>query len=416
MVTAIAEARPTVMVSAPRLYEKVHAAIHARVEAAPPLRRRLFAWAVGVGHRWWTAHYAGTRPGAGLRLQHALADRLVLRRIRDAVGGPKNFFSSGGAALSSDVEEFFLSVGLLICQGYGLTETAPMLTCNAPGAFRFGTVGRPIDGVEIRISDEGEIQARGPNVTEGYYRKPEATAESFTDDGWFRTGDIGRLDPDGYLVITDRIKDLIITSSGKNVAPQRIEAIVGKDHYIDQLAVIGDRRSTIAAIVVPAFESLLEFAREKKLAFADHEELIRLPEVLELYRRRIREQSLQPGALREDPPLQPGRPAVLHAGGRDHADAEGAAQGDRREVPRADRAHVRRARTAGAGHALDVVAQHQLPRVGVEVGLLAHVGHLVQLDVVAQQGHGHHQRHQARAVVLDQRQRCAASPCPRPPS
>ncbi len=291
VVTAIADARPTVMVSAPRLYEKVHAAIHARVEAAPPLRRRLFGWAIGVGHRWWTAHYAGTPVGTGLRLQHALADRLVLRRIRDAVGGPKNFFSSGGAALSSEVEEFFLSVGLLICQGYGLTETAPMLTCNAPGAFRFGTVGRPIDDVEIRISDEGEVLARGPNVTEGYYRKPEANRESFSD-GWFRTGDIGHLDPDGYLVITDRIKDLIITSGGKNVAPQRIESIVGKDHYIDQLAVIGDRRSAIAAIVVPAFESLLEFAREKKLAFADHEELIRLPEVIELYRRRIREQSL----------------------------------------------------------------------------------------------------------------------------
>ncbi len=292
VVTAIADARPTVMVSAPRLYEKVHAAIHARVEAAPPVRRRLFRWAVGVGHRRWTARYAGRPIGLGLRLQFGLADRLVLRRIRDAVGGPKNFFSSGGAALSSDVEEFFLSVGLLICQGYGLTETAPMLTCNAPGAFKFGTVGRPIDGVEVRIADGGEIQVRGPNVFEGYYNKPEATAESFTDDGWFRTGDIGHLDADGYLVITDRIKDLIITAGGKNVAPQRIEAIVGKDHYIDQMAVVGDRRSAIGAIVVPAFESLLEFAREKKLAFADHDELIRLPEVVELYRDRIREQSL----------------------------------------------------------------------------------------------------------------------------
>ncbi|MBE0565178.1 MAG: long-chain fatty acid--CoA ligase [Krumholzibacteria bacterium] len=291
VVTALAETRPTVMVSAPRLYEKVHAAIHARVDASPPLRRRVFRWAVGTGFRYWSAHYAGRRPGPGLRLAQAVADRLVLRRIRDAVGGPKNFFSCGGAALAREVEEFFLAAGLLVCQGYGLTETAPMLTCNAPGAFRFGTVGRPIDGVEIRIGEGGEILARGPNVTEGYWRRPGDTAAAFTG-GWFHTGDIGHLDRDGFLVITDRIKDLIITSSGKNVAPQRIEAVVGKDHYIDQLAVVGDRRSAIGAIVVPAFASLLEFARERKLAFADHEELIRLPEVVDLYRRRIREQSL----------------------------------------------------------------------------------------------------------------------------
>ncbi|HPF69433.1 MAG TPA: long-chain fatty acid--CoA ligase [Candidatus Krumholzibacteria bacterium] len=289
VVTALGEARPTVMVSAPRLYEKVHAAVHAKVETAPPLRRRLFHWAVGVGQRWWRTEAEGRRPDLGLRLAHAAADRLVLRRIRDAVGGPKNFFSSGGAALAREVEEFFMAAGLLVCQGYGLTETAPMLTCNAPGAFRFGSVGRPVEGVELRIGDEGEILARGPNVTEGYFNNPSATAEAFTD-GWFRTGDVGYLDEDGYLVITDRIKDLIITAGGKNVAPQRIEAIVGKDLYIDQLAVVGDRRSAIGAIVVPAFESLAEFARERKLAFADHEELIRLPEVVELYRRRIADQ------------------------------------------------------------------------------------------------------------------------------
>ena len=289
VVTAIAEARPTVMVSAPRLYEKVHAAVHARVEASSPLRRRLFRWAVGTGHRYWSARYAGGRPGPALRAAFAVADRLVLRRIRDAVGGPKNFFSSGGAALAREVEEFFLSAGLLICQGYGLTETAPMLTCNAPGAFRFGTVGRPIDGVELRIGEQGEIEARGPNVFAGYWNKPEATAAAFRD-GWFRTGDVGHIDDAGYLVITDRIKDLIITAGGKNVAPQRIEAVVGKDHYIDQLAVVGDSRSALGAIVVPAFESLVEFARERKLSFRDHEELIRLPEVVELYRDRIREQ------------------------------------------------------------------------------------------------------------------------------
>jgi long-chain acyl-CoA synthetase len=242
---------------------------------------------VGVGHAYWTTHHAGGRPGPGLRLRYGLADRLVLRKVRTLMGGPKNFLSSGGAALAQEVEEFFMSLGLLVCQGYGLTETAPMLTCNAPGAFRFGTVGRPIDGVEVRIADSGEIQVRGPNVFDGYWRKPEASADALVD-GWFNTGDIGRLDRDGYLVITDRIKDLIITSGGKNVAPQRIEALVGGDHYIDQLAVVGDKRKVIGAIVVPSFESLKEFAAAKKLKFRDHEELIRLPEVVQLYRDRIK--------------------------------------------------------------------------------------------------------------------------------
>jgi long-chain acyl-CoA synthetase len=286
VVTAISEARPTVMVSAPRLYERVHAAVLGRVETGPPLRRKLFHWAIGVGDRWWRTRQAGRAPGLGLKLSHALADRLVLVKIRNAVGGPKNFFSSGGAALAREVEEFFMAAGLLVCQGYGLTETAPMLTCNAPGAFKFGTVGLPVDGVELRISPEGEIQARGPNVTEGYFRNPEATAEAF-DDGWFKTGDIGHIDEDGYVVITDRMKDLIITAGGKNVAPQRVEAIVGKDLYIDQLAVIGDDRSSIAALVVPNFETLGAYAKEHGLAYASHEELVALPEVVELYRTRI---------------------------------------------------------------------------------------------------------------------------------
>ncbi len=289
VVNALAEARPTVMVSAPRLYEKVHAAITARVESAPPLRRKIFAWAMQVGDEYWRGHYAGWAPGTGLKLRYALADRLVLRKLRAVMGGQKNFLSSGGAPLHKEVEEFFLAMGLLVCQGYGLTETAPMLTCNSPGAFRFGTVGKPIDGVEVRIGPEGEIEVRGPNVTEGYHGRPEATARSFRDD-WFRTGDVGRLDEDGYLVITDRIKDLIVTSGGKNVAPQRIESIVGKDHYIDQLAVVGDRRKFIGAIVVPAFEALKEFAAERRLKFRTEDDLIKLPEVVELYRDRIRAQ------------------------------------------------------------------------------------------------------------------------------
>lgn len=292
VVTALAESRPTVMVSAPRLYEKVHAAITARVAAAPRWRQRLFGWAMEIGREYWEGHYAGRDPGWRLRARYRVADRLVLRKLRAVMGGPKNFLSSGGAPLAREVEEFFLAMGLLVCQGYGLTETAPMLTCNSPGSFRFGTVGRPIDDVELRISPEGEIEARGPNVTEGYFGRAEATAAAFRD-GWFRTGDIGCLEEDGFLVVTDRIKDLIVTSGGKNVAPQRIESIVGKDHYIDQLAVVGDRRKFIGALVVPAFEALKEFAAERRLKFKTDDDLIRLPEVVELYRDRIRDQCAQ---------------------------------------------------------------------------------------------------------------------------
>ncbi len=290
--TALAEVQPTVMVSAPRLYEKVHSTIMAKVAEAPPLRRRLFHWAVGVGKQYWSRRHAGQGVGSFLALRYKLADALVLKKVRGVMGGPKNFLSSGGAALDRSIEEFFQGVGLLICQGYGLTETAPMLTCNSPGAFRFGSVGLPIDGVQVRIDEQsGEIQARGPNVTSGYFGRPEATLECFSE-GWFRTGDIGYLDDDGYLFITDRLKDIIVTSGGKNVAPQRIETLVGKDHYIDQLAVIGDRRKFISAIVVPAFENLAEFARSRKLPFRDHEELIKLPEVVELYAQRIKEHSI----------------------------------------------------------------------------------------------------------------------------
>jgi long-chain acyl-CoA synthetase len=290
VIEALSEVRPTVMVSAPRLYDKIHAAILAKAELAPPLRKKIFHWALGVGEEYWTKQYGGREISGGLKTRYKIADKLVLTKIRDVVGGPKNFLSSGGAALDRSVEDFFLKVGLLICQGYGLTETAPMLTCNSPGDFKFGTVGKPVDGVEIRIADTGEIQAKGPNVTSGYFGMPEANAEVFTE-GWFRTGDIGRIDEDGFLLITDRMKDLIITAGGKNIAPQRIETMVGKDHFIDQLAVIGDKQKFISAIIVPAFENLAEFAKQRKLPFRNHEELIKLPEVVELYTSRIREHS-----------------------------------------------------------------------------------------------------------------------------
>ncbi|MFW2380861.1 MAG: AMP-dependent synthetase/ligase, partial [Acidimicrobiales bacterium] len=192
VVDYLPEVKPTAMVSVPRLYEKVYAGVMSKAEAASPLRKKLFTWALSVGGRFAETKESGTTPGLVLRLEHAVADKLVLSKIRDAVGGPKNFFSAGGAPLSSTIEEFFLAAGLLVCQGYGLTETSPMVTCNSPGKFRFGTVGHPVPGCEVRIGDDGEILVRGDNVMQGYYDNPEATAEVLRD-GWLHTGDIGRI-------------------------------------------------------------------------------------------------------------------------------------------------------------------------------------------------------------------------------
>lgn len=286
VVETMQQVRPTVMVSVPRLYEKIYGTVFDRLEQAPPLRRKLFGWAVEVGFAANSRRFRGLRCGPWLALRHALADRLVLAKIREVVGGPKNFFSAGGAPLAREIEEFFLAAGLLVCQGYGLTETSPMVSYNTPKAFRFGTVGRPVPGCEVRIADDGEIQVRGPNVMAGYHNKPDATDEAFVD-GWFRTGDVGEIDPDGYLRITDRIKDLIITAGGKNVAPQAIEMAVGKDHFIEQVAVVGDRRPYLVALVVPTMPALEEWARRQGLNWKDHGELLARPEVEALYRTRI---------------------------------------------------------------------------------------------------------------------------------
>jgi long-chain acyl-CoA synthetase len=288
----LSEVRPTAMVSVPRLYEKIYGAVMDKLEKASPGKRRLFDWALAVGRRRAKLRQAGQTPGLGLRLTHHLADRLVLRKLRDIVGGDKNFFSAGGAPLSKGIEEFFLAAGLLVCQGYGLTETAPMVSCNAPHDFKFGTVGKPVPGCEVQIGDMDEILVKGPNVMMGYYRKPEATKEVLKD-GWFHTGDVGLIDEEGFLVITDRIKDLIITSGGKNIAPQRIETAVGRDHYIEQITTVGDRRKYVSALIVPAFEALEAFARDNGIAFRNREELLCHPRVVEFYRRRIDRQSTE---------------------------------------------------------------------------------------------------------------------------
>jgi long-chain acyl-CoA synthetase len=289
--TLLREVRPTTLCSVPRLYEKIRSAVLDKVEAAPPLRRRLFHWAMATGRKAGWARIEGRTMPWLERLGLALADRLVLGKLRDAVGGPKKLLVSGGAALDSVVEEFFLAAGLPISQGYGLTETSPIVTCNRPGEFRPGTVGRPVPGCEVRLHPEtSEIQVRGRNVFQGYWNRPGATSLAF-DGEWFRTGDVGVLDEDGYLSITDRIKDLIITSQGKNIAPQRIEGLLARDAYIEQAAALGDGRKCVTALVVPVFDRLEAFAREHGLHWESREHLVRLPEVMELLRQRIEAQT-----------------------------------------------------------------------------------------------------------------------------
>ena len=284
------DVRPTAMVSVPRLYEKIYATVYDRIENASGTKRKFFNWAIDTGSKYHYKQKDNFFIGKWLKIKYFIADKLILSKLRDIVGGPKNFFSAGGAPLAKDIEEFFFSAGLLICQGYGLTETSPMATCNHPGSFKFGTVGKPIPFCEVKTDEQGEILIKGKNVMQGYYNKPEATSEVM-HDGWFRTGDIGIIDQEGFIRITDRIKDIIITSQGKNIAPQHIETIVGMDHYIEQLAIVGDKRKFISALIVPSFEPLENWAKENNILFKSREELLKNSKILKFYKERIKARS-----------------------------------------------------------------------------------------------------------------------------
>jgi len=280
------EVKPTAMVSVPRLYEKIYATVMNRQETASTLKKVLFKKALETGANFYTRQAKNQSISLGLSLKHKILDKLVLSKVRDVVGGDKNFFSAGGAPLEKSIEEFFFSCGLLVCQGYGLTETSPMISYNTPKDFKFGTVGKPVPNCEVRIAENGEIQVKGPQVMKGYYNKPDKTAEDIVD-GWFKTGDVGKFDAEGFLVITDRIKDLIITSGGKNIAPQHIETLVGKDFFIEQIVAIGDNRKFVSALVVPSFEALETWAKKENISYASVEELINHPKVTKFYRKRI---------------------------------------------------------------------------------------------------------------------------------
>jgi long-chain acyl-CoA synthetase len=244
-------AQPTMMVSVPKLYETVYTTAHAKA-AGSPVKRRIFAWALKIGRHAQYAYRAGRRPSGAVRAKLTLADKLVLKAVRDAMGGPKSVLACGGAPLRVEIEEFFASVGLPIQQGYGLTEASPLVSFNAPDDFKEATAGKVLPGGELRIAELGEILYRGPNVMVGYWNHPEATAEVIDDEGWLHTGDVGYVDTDGFLTITDRLKDIIVTLGGKNVAPQPIEGLILADPLFEHAVLLGDNRPYVTLLVKPS--------------------------------------------------------------------------------------------------------------------------------------------------------------------
>jgi long-chain acyl-CoA synthetase len=270
----ILEVRPHVFVSVPRVYEKMLATVRENVARAGPLRRRLFAWAERTGRRAIEDRLADRMPPGLLGLQLRVADRLVFGKIKRRLGGRFEFAVSGGAPLAPEVASFFWAAGVRILEGYGLSETAPVLTVNRLGATRLGTVGPAIPGVELRIADDGEILARGPNIMPGYHDLPEETAEVIDDEGWFHTGDIGEFDEAWHLRITGRKKEIIVNAYGKNVAPAPIENALKASPYIAQAVVVGDRRKFLSALLVPDFDALAAWAAQHDLGALDPERLL----------------------------------------------------------------------------------------------------------------------------------------------
>jgi len=242
------------------------------------IKRRIFFWARSVADRWANETLAGRKPGAFLGAQYALAQRLVFSKLKARTGGRLRYFVSGGAPLATEINKFFYAAGLTILEGYGLTETSPVIGVNTPVNFRIGTIGKPIAGVEAKIAPDGEILTRGPHVMKGYYNKPDATDEAIDGEGWFHTGDIGVIE-DGFIRITDRKKDIIVTAGGKNIAPQPIENMVKTNKYVSQAVMIGDRRKFPILLVVPDYEQLEKWAREKNIIWSDRSQLLAMPTV-----------------------------------------------------------------------------------------------------------------------------------------
>jgi long-chain acyl-CoA synthetase len=284
---ALVEIHPTLAAAVPRVFEKLYANIMHKGQGNTGVKRRLFDWAMSVALRSvrWRAY--GEHAPLGLRIRWRIADRAVYSKIRDGVGGHMRAFISGGGPLSRELAEFFWAVGVPVYQGYGLTETSPVVSANCPNANKVGTVGKPIAHVDVRIAEDGEIFVHGPCVMQGYYQKPDETRAVISSDGWLATGDIGRLDTDGYLSVTDRKKDLFKTAAGKFVAPQPIENLLKSSLLISNAVLVGDKHKFVAALIVPNFANVEAAARQQGRTFASHAELAANPWVRELLGKEI---------------------------------------------------------------------------------------------------------------------------------
>lgn len=278
--TNLAEIKPTLMTAVPRLFERIYSKILKNVESQPEKKQRIFYWAMETGREYVIAKREGKIPIA-LSIKHKVADKLVFKKLRERFGGKIRFFISGGAALPREMGEFFEAFGVLVIEGYGLTESSPVIAANRPDDYKFGSVGKPFPGVEIKIAPDGEILARGPNIMKGYYKNKKET-DATIKDGWLYTGDIGVFDTDGFLLITDRKKHLFKTSAGKYIAPTPIENTFLGSKYIDQFILIGDSRMFLSALIVPDFEAVKEYADSHKIPYADEKDLAQNDEIYKL--------------------------------------------------------------------------------------------------------------------------------------
>ncbi|WP_267405234.1 MULTISPECIES: long-chain fatty acid--CoA ligase [unclassified Chryseobacterium] len=283
------EVKPTMMCAVPRFFQKVYAGVLEKAEEGSSIKKKIFNWAVEVGKQ--TAEFRRNEQTApiGLKLKEGIADMLVFSKIKGKMGGRLWFLPCGGASLSPEVTQFFESIGIHITVGYGLTETTATLTLFPLTHFEHGTSGKPLPGVEMRIGENDEIQARGNGIMKGYYNKPEETQKVFTEDGWFKTGDAGKFDDKGNLIITDRIKDLMKTSNGKYIAPQQIENLLTNNNFIQQIVLIAEGRQFVSALIVPNFEFLKEYLKKNNIPLTNWEEIVTKKEIIDLYKEKIKE-------------------------------------------------------------------------------------------------------------------------------